>query len=75
MFRRTLLTGSTCFGAIFGAGREPITGSGDPDCSNEVTSDLVDLIPLYAPAAAIRQKLLVDNPARLFKFANQASIG
>jgi 2-pyrone-4,6-dicarboxylate lactonase len=30
--------------------------------------DLVDLIPLYAPEPAIRQKLLVDNPARLFKF-------
>ena len=30
--------------------------------------DLVDLIPLYAPEPAIRQKLLVDNPVRLFKF-------
>jgi len=30
--------------------------------------DLVDLIPLYAPEPAVRQKLLVDNPARLFKF-------
>jgi 2-pyrone-4,6-dicarboxylate lactonase len=30
--------------------------------------DLVDLIPLYAPEPAIQQKLLVDNPARLFKF-------
>ena len=30
--------------------------------------DLVDLIPLYAPDPAIRQKLLVDNPTRLFKF-------
>jgi predicted TIM-barrel fold metal-dependent hydrolase len=30
--------------------------------------DLVDLIPLYAPEPAIRQKLLVANPARLFKF-------
>jgi hypothetical protein len=30
--------------------------------------DIVDLIPLYAPDAAIQKKLLVDNPARLFKF-------
>ena len=30
--------------------------------------DLVDLIPLYAPDKAIQQKLLVDNPARLFRF-------
>jgi 2-pyrone-4,6-dicarboxylate lactonase len=30
--------------------------------------DLVDLIPLYAPEPAIQQKLLVDNPTRLFKF-------
>jgi predicted TIM-barrel fold metal-dependent hydrolase len=30
--------------------------------------DLVDLVPLYAPDPAIQQKLLVDNPARLFRF-------
>jgi len=30
--------------------------------------EIVDLIPLYAPDAAQRQKLLVENPARLFKF-------
>jgi 2-pyrone-4,6-dicarboxylate lactonase len=30
--------------------------------------DLVDLISLYAPAPAVQQKLLVDNPVRLFKF-------
>ncbi|MBK5959653.1 2-pyrone-4,6-dicarboxylate hydrolase [Rhodoplanes elegans] len=30
--------------------------------------DLVDLIPLYAPDPVVRQKLLVDNPARLFGF-------
>jgi predicted TIM-barrel fold metal-dependent hydrolase len=30
--------------------------------------DLVDLIPLYAPDAAIQRKLLVSNPERLFKF-------
>jgi 2-pyrone-4,6-dicarboxylate lactonase len=31
--------------------------------------DLVDLVPLYAPDPAVRQKLLVVNPARLFRFA------
>jgi 2-pyrone-4,6-dicarboxylate lactonase len=30
--------------------------------------DLVDLVPLYAPDPAIQQKLLVDNPTRLFRF-------
>ena len=30
--------------------------------------DLVDLIPLTMPDAAIRQKVLVDNPARLYGF-------
>lgn len=30
--------------------------------------DLVDLIPVYAPDVAIRHKLLVDNPARLYRF-------
>lgn len=30
--------------------------------------EIVDLIPLYAPDSAIRHKLLVENPARLFKF-------
>ena len=30
---------------------------------------LVDLIPLYAPDAAVRQKLLVANPEKLFRFA------
>lgn len=30
--------------------------------------DLVDLIPLYAPDPLQRQKLLVDNPVRLFGF-------
>jgi predicted TIM-barrel fold metal-dependent hydrolase len=30
--------------------------------------EIVDLIPLYAPDPAIRHKLLVENPARLFKF-------
>ncbi len=32
-------------------------------------ADLVDLIPAYAPDAAERQRLLVDNPARLYGFA------
>jgi 2-pyrone-4,6-dicarboxylate lactonase len=30
--------------------------------------EIVDLIPFYAPDAAVRQKLLVENPARLFRF-------
>ena len=30
--------------------------------------DLVDMIPLIMPDAAIRQKVLVDNPARLYGF-------
>lgn len=30
--------------------------------------DLVDLIPQYAPDAAVRRRLLVDNPARLYRF-------
>ena len=30
--------------------------------------DLVDLVPLYAPDPALQRKLLVDNPARLFRF-------
>ena len=30
--------------------------------------DLVDLIPLFAPEAELQQKILVDNPARLFEF-------
>jgi 2-pyrone-4,6-dicarboxylate lactonase len=31
--------------------------------------EIVDLIPLYAPDAETRQMLLVDNPAKLFKFS------
>ena len=30
--------------------------------------ELVDLIPLFAADSAVQKKLLVDNPARLFKF-------
>jgi 2-pyrone-4,6-dicarboxylate lactonase len=30
--------------------------------------DLVDLIPLFAPEPKLQQKILVDNPARLFGF-------
>ena len=41
-----------------GLGSQPPTNDGD----------LVDLIPTYAPDAAIQQKLLVDNPARLYGF-------
>jgi predicted TIM-barrel fold metal-dependent hydrolase len=32
-------------------------------------ADLVDLLPKIAPVAAARQRLLVDNPARLYGFA------
>jgi 2-pyrone-4,6-dicarboxylate lactonase len=31
-------------------------------------ADLVDLIPKFAPDPALRKKLLVDNPARLYEF-------
>jgi 2-pyrone-4,6-dicarboxylate lactonase len=31
-------------------------------------AELVDLIPKFAPSSALRQKLLVDNPARLYGF-------
>jgi 2-pyrone-4,6-dicarboxylate lactonase len=31
--------------------------------------EIVDLIPLYAPAPAVQKKLLVENPAKLFKFS------
>jgi predicted TIM-barrel fold metal-dependent hydrolase len=30
--------------------------------------ELVDLIPLFAPTADLQKKLLVDNPARLYRF-------
>jgi predicted TIM-barrel fold metal-dependent hydrolase len=33
--------------------------------------DLVDLIPLYAPDEAMRHRLLIDNPERLFGFAKR----
>lgn len=35
--------------------------------------DLVDLVPLFAPDAAIRRRLLVDNPARLYGFTDAAA--
>ena len=31
-------------------------------------ADLIDLVPLYAPDEQHRERLLVDNPARLFRF-------
>jgi predicted TIM-barrel fold metal-dependent hydrolase len=31
-------------------------------------SDLVDLVPQYAPDPAVQRKLLVENPQKLFKF-------
>jgi 2-pyrone-4,6-dicarboxylate lactonase len=30
--------------------------------------DLMDLVARYAPEETLRRRLLVDNPARLFKF-------
>jgi predicted TIM-barrel fold metal-dependent hydrolase len=33
--------------------------------------DLVDLIPLFAPEREFQEKILVNNPARLFEFASQ----
>jgi 2-pyrone-4,6-dicarboxylate lactonase len=32
-------------------------------------ADLVDLLPLIAPDPEMRQRLLVDNPARLYGFS------
>ena len=41
-----------------------------PNPSHEADNgDLVDLVPKLMPDAAIRQKVLVDNPARLYGFA------
>jgi len=34
--------------------------------------EIVDLIPLYAPDPVIQRRLLVENPARLFKFGQAA---
>ena len=33
-------------------------------------ADLVDLVPQFAPEALAQQRLLVDNPARLYGFDN-----
>jgi predicted TIM-barrel fold metal-dependent hydrolase len=33
--------------------------------------DLIDLVPMYAPNEQHRQSLLVDNPARLFRFRHE----
>jgi 2-pyrone-4,6-dicarboxylate lactonase len=30
--------------------------------------DLLDLVPLFAPSAALQKQILVDNPARLYRF-------
>jgi len=35
-------------------------------------ADLVDLLALYAPDAEMRQRILVENPARLYKFDPKA---
>jgi 2-pyrone-4,6-dicarboxylate lactonase len=40
-----------------------------PNATHEADeADLVDLVPQYAPDAAQQQRLLVDNPARLYSF-------
>ena len=41
-----------------------------PNATHEADeADLVDLVPKFAPEPALQQKLLVDNPARLYGFA------
>ena len=41
-----------------------------PNATHEADeADLVDLVPQFAPSAADQQRLLVDNPARLYNFA------
>jgi len=44
----------------------PHPGIGPQGATND--GDLVDLIPTYASDPALRKKLLVDNPARLYGF-------
>jgi len=40
-----------------------------PNATHEADeADLVDLVPQYAPDASAQQRLLVDNPARLYGF-------
>ena len=40
-----------------------------PNATHEADeADLVDLVPLIAPDAAVQKKLLVDNPAKLYGF-------
>jgi predicted TIM-barrel fold metal-dependent hydrolase len=39
----------------------------EPGTVGEFAS-ILSAIPLYAPDPAVRQKLLVENPARLFQF-------
>jgi 2-pyrone-4,6-dicarboxylate lactonase len=38
-------------------------------------ADLVDLLPRFAATPEARQRLLVDNPARLYGFAGEQSSG
>jgi predicted TIM-barrel fold metal-dependent hydrolase len=40
-----------------------------PNATHEADeAELVELVPKFAPSAALQQKLLVDNPARLYGF-------
>jgi predicted TIM-barrel fold metal-dependent hydrolase len=41
-----------------------------PNATHEADeAELVELVPKFAPSVALQQKLLVDNPARLYGFA------
>jgi 2-pyrone-4,6-dicarboxylate lactonase len=43
-----------------------------PNITRHMPNDgaLVDLIPLMMPDAVLQQRILVDNPQRLYQFAN-----
>jgi hypothetical protein len=61
-----------CPGAGTGRRGARATGDGFPASSATHEADeaeLVDLIPQFAPTAAVQQRLLVDNPARLYGFS------
>jgi len=59
--------------ALVKAGGERVLWGTDfphPNASHEADeSELVELVPQFAPDAADRQRFLVDNPARLYGFA------
>ena len=47
------------------AGRDPLQASAPLPIDD---ARLLNQLPLWAPAAAVRQKILVDNPAKLYEF-------